>query len=258
MPSLVDCFLTGCLGITLLIACPIGAQPEGTAEWITVNKDYYSQRYVDLDGITPANVSGLKEVCETELNEPAYFNSGMLMVERTIYVDTFRSTYAIDATTCELRWRNDIAFATVWATNFNRGPAYLDGMIFRGTGDGRVMALDAKTGKLVWQTQGADPSRRESFLSAPIAWDGKVFIGIGISDAGTRGRLMAFDARTGKELWRFHTIPIGVEPGAETWHNSDDPQQAADSGRVIRLIPLRAKCSARSPTRFPTMPRRNG
>src|SRR5262245_27678551 len=73
----LESFLTGCLGITFLIACLIGAQAEGTAEWITVNKDYYSQRYVELDGITPANVSGLKEVCETDLNEPAYFNSGM-------------------------------------------------------------------------------------------------------------------------------------------------------------------------------------
>ena len=71
-------------------------------------------------------------------------------------------------------------------------------MIFRGTGDGTVMALDAETGKLIWQTQGANPTRHETFVSAPIAWDGKVFIGIGISDLDIVGRLMAFDAKTGK------------------------------------------------------------
>jgi PQQ-dependent dehydrogenase (methanol/ethanol family) len=189
-------------------------------QWITINKDYSSQRYVDLDQITPANVGGLKEVCELQLNEPSSFNSGMLMVGRTIYVDTLRATYAVDAATCDLRWRNDIDFKLVPRTNSNRGPAYLDGKIFRGTGDGRVIALDAENGKLVWQTQGADPTRSETFIAAPVAWDGKVFIGIGISDFGIRGRMAAFDAKTGKELWRFNTIPIGIEPGAETWHNS--------------------------------------
>ena len=76
--------VTGCFGVTLLVACLIGAQADRTTDWITVNKDYSSQRYVDLDQITPANVGALKEVCELQLNEPAFFNSGMLMVGRTI------------------------------------------------------------------------------------------------------------------------------------------------------------------------------
>jgi alcohol dehydrogenase (cytochrome c) len=191
-----------------------------TNEWITVNKDYSSQRYVDLDQITPANVGRLREICEIELNEPAWFNSGLLMVGRTIYATTLRSTYAVDAVTCDLRWRHDIDFAAIPQTNSNRGAGYLDGTIFRGTGDGRVIALNADTGKLMWQTQGADPTRRETFLAAPIAWDGKVFIGIGISDRDVRGRVAAFDAKDGKELWRFNTIPVGMEPGAETWRNA--------------------------------------
>ena len=131
-------------------------------EWITVNKDYSSQRYVDLDQITPANVGRLREICEIELNEPAWFNSGLLMVGRTIYATTLRSTYAVDAVTCDLRWRHDIDFAAIPQTNSNRGAGYLDGTIFRGTGDGRVFALNADTGKLMWQTQGADPTRRET------------------------------------------------------------------------------------------------
>src|SRR5215471_10466585 len=113
---LVSWLLAGCFAAALLVAYPIGAQSDRTTDWITVNKDYSSQRYVDLDQITPANVGALKEVCELQLNEPAFFNSGLLMVGRTIYVDTLRSTYALDATTCDLRWRNDIAFATVRAT----------------------------------------------------------------------------------------------------------------------------------------------
>jgi alcohol dehydrogenase (cytochrome c) len=68
----------------------------------------------------------------------------------------------------------------------------------------------AKTGKLLWDQQHADPKQNESFVAAPIAWDGRVFIGIAISDLGIRGRLIALDAKTGKELWRFYTVP---EPG---------------------------------------------
>jgi alcohol dehydrogenase (cytochrome c) len=207
----------------LLSSLTVYRAPANDEQWITVNKDYSSQRYVDLDQITPKNVGGLKEVCEINLNVPTWFNSGLLMVGRTIYVNTLSSTFAIDAATCDLRWRYDVKFTRPPASNSNRGPAYLDGMIFRGTGDGTVMALDAATGKLIWQTQGANPTRHETFLSAPIAWDGKVFIGIGISDLDIVGRLMAFDAKTGKELWRFNTVPIGVEAGADTWHGSSPP-----------------------------------
>jgi alcohol dehydrogenase (cytochrome c) len=111
--------------------------------------------------------------------------------------------------TCELRWRDVIKLGPT-ANISNRGPGYLDGMIFRGTADGRVIALDAKTGKVLWDQQLADPKQNESFVAAPIAWDGKVFIGISINDLGISGRLIALDARTGSELWRFYTVP---EPG---------------------------------------------
>jgi alcohol dehydrogenase (cytochrome c) len=173
------------LGFTVLVLLPAAAAPESaktgsriSQEWITINKDYSSQRYVDSDQITPSNVGQVKEVCELQLNEPAWFNSGLLMVGRTIYVTTMRSTYALDATSCELRWRNDLEFKGRVATIANRGPGYWDGMIYRGTADGRVIGLDATTGKLVWETQSADPTRSEAFVSAPIAWNGKVFIGI--------------------------------------------------------------------------------
>jgi len=130
-----------CATVTLLAACA-GFLSGGSAtstdtreEWITVNKDYSSQRYVDLEQITPGNVGALKALCEIQLNEPGFFSSGLLMVDRTLYVTTFRATYAIDAATCELRWRNVTPVGP--ALNFaNRGPGYLDGMIFRA----RVMA----------------------------------------------------------------------------------------------------------------------
>jgi alcohol dehydrogenase (cytochrome c) len=203
-----------------LLASPAGVSAQGANEWFTVNKDYSGQRYVDLDQITPANVGGLKRVCEIVLNESGFFTSGLLMVGRTIYVNTLQATYAIDAATCDLRWRYLIRFRNEIRNSASRGSAYLDGRIFFGTVDGRVIALDAATGNPLWDVDNADTARRETFISAPIAWDGKVFIGIGISDAGVRGRLMAFDAATGRELWRFYSIPMGNEPGADTWGNN--------------------------------------
>jgi alcohol dehydrogenase (cytochrome c) len=188
-------------------------------DWITVNKDYSSQRYVNLDQITPANVSQLKEVCEIQLNDPVWFNGGLLKVGRTLYVTTLRATYAFDAANCQLRWKKPINFQQLPASNNQRGAGYLDGRIFRGTADGRVMALDAKTGQVVWETMmnsAADPKKHEAFNSAPVAWQGKVFIGIIVGDAGIAGRLMAFDAVTGTELWRFDTT-MGKHAGGGLW-----------------------------------------
>jgi alcohol dehydrogenase (cytochrome c) len=81
-----------------------GEHPHERDQWFTMNKDYSSQRYVDLDQTTPRNVGQLKEVCEIQLNEPVMFSSGLLKVGRTLYAATLHGTYAIDATTCELRW----------------------------------------------------------------------------------------------------------------------------------------------------------
>ena len=222
---------------TVALASRAFAAVDQVEDWITVNKDYSSQRYVDLDQITPANVGELKEVCEIQLNEPVWFSSGLLKVGRTLYVTTLRGTYAFDAATCELRWRHVIDFKQTIAALGNRGPGYLDGRLFRGTADGRVLALDAQTGEVLWDVQGADPKIREGFSSAPIAWQGKVFIGIAVSDNRIAGRLMAFDAQTGQELWRFDTT-LGKKFGGGFWTTySLDPETGEVFGGVANPYP---------------------
>jgi len=220
MPSRVSRVFHVWLLAAASFAYPIAARAQGPGDWFTMNKDYSSQRYVALDQITPENVSSLKEVCEVRLDEPgtAVFTSGLLMVGRTLYVNTLRAAYAIDAATCDPIWRYAITFKTELHNFASRGSGYWDGKIFFGTADGQLIALDAATGKVVWDVQNAI-GHGETFISAPIAWDGKVFLGIGVSDEGIRGRFMAFDANTGKDLWRFYSIPLGNEPGADTWHN---------------------------------------
>jgi alcohol dehydrogenase (cytochrome c) len=220
-------FSTLIVTLSLLTACArqqTSNSPSGPVnDWITVNKDYSAQRAVALDEISTATIRDLREICEIRLGEPGWFSSGLLMVGHTIYVDTFQNTYAIDASSCRLRWRHVEQFP-YQGTYGNRGPGYLDGTIFRGTADGRVIALDAETGQVRWQHNYARIQKGESFVSAPIGWRGTVYIGIATSEAGIRGHVIAINAKTGKELWRSYTVPAPGEPAAQTWGKKIVPQ----------------------------------
>lgn len=227
------------LGITLLAllapaACSRGDSPEpgagtpdsartasaaaaGNVGWAMYNHDYDSQRFSNLNQITAANVAGLKPVCEVKLGEMGTFQSGPLVRGDTIVVTTAHSTAALNATNCALIWRNVDQPKAKDVFPVNRGAAYLDGRYYRGTTDGRLVALDAKTGNVVWENPVGNPAIGEFISSAPVAWKGTVFVGVAGSDWGVRGHVMAFDAATGKEKWRFYTVPMGSDPGAETW-----------------------------------------
>ena len=94
------------------------------------------------------------------------------------------------------------------ALKVNRGAAYLEGRVFRGTSDGHVVAYAAKNGKLLWSTVIADPARGESVPASPIAWNGLVFIGnAGGDNKGVKGRMYALDANTGRIVWEFYMVP---------------------------------------------------
>jgi alcohol dehydrogenase (cytochrome c) len=215
-------FIAGLLVAPLLAAGWTDAA-RAADDWFTMNKDYSAQRYVDLDQITPENVVGLREVCEVQLNQPVVFTSGLLMVGGTLFVATNRQTVALDAATCAVRWRHVLDFNQAPYGSNSRGLGYMDGKVFRGTHDGRVIAFDAASGKVLWDVQAANPEQSENFSSAPIAWQGKVFIGIGVSEAGIAGRLMAIDATSGKEFWRFNTT-FGFNAGGGLWSSySLDP-----------------------------------
>ncbi|WP_164932010.1 PQQ-binding-like beta-propeller repeat protein [Janthinobacterium sp. 17J80-10] len=185
--------------------------------WAMYNKNYDGQRFSGLGEITSRNVHGMKEICRIKIARGGSFHTGPLVVDGVMYVTTPRSTIALDARTCALRWRSlyQPEQDEVWAAN--RGVAYLDGRLYRGTADGRILALDAKTGQVLWKTVGGDPARGEFFSSAPIAWGKLLYIGIAGGDWGIRGRMMAFDLASGREAWRFNTVPLPHEPGADTW-----------------------------------------
>jgi alcohol dehydrogenase (cytochrome c) len=222
---IVLCLFTTCAFIAVP---PAGAQ-ESTpgSQWLTFNNRLDGQRFSPLKEITPANASQLGEVCRLQIDGPTTFHSGLVVVDGVIYTNTGRETVAIDAGTCALRWKDSYTPDEERSSPSNRGLAVLDGRVFRGTGDARLIALDAATGKLLWKNVIGAPRLGESASAAPLAWQGVVYMGISGSELGARGRVMAYDAQTGRELWRFNTIPMGEEKGAETWKR---PQSAKTGG----------------------------
>lgn len=195
-----------------------GAGSEvGGRQWPTYNNDYAGQRFSALDQINKKNVAGLREVCRVGVADGGSFQSGPILVDGVMYVTTHLDTIALDPASCKVHWRSHYTPVAYEPFTGNRGIAYANGRLFRGTADGHLLAMDARTGTLIWDNQIADSSIGECVAAAPAAWNGLVIIGTGCGDWGARGRVMAFDAQTGKEVWRFNTIPRGNERGAETW-----------------------------------------
>jgi alcohol dehydrogenase (cytochrome c) len=213
-PALLAAFPTA-----VLLFCVVGLGGDGQAEpqWSSYNNTLESTRFSSLTGITPENAASLRVKCELALGDDGAFQSGPVIIDNVLFVTTANTTVALGAADCKEHWRHVYTPEEDEIFPVNRGLAYSNGHVFRGTNDGRLFALDAKTGKELWRVKAADPKIGEYFSAAPIAWQGLIFIGPAGSDYGIRGRMQAFEASTGREVWRFNTIPIGGESGADTW-----------------------------------------
>ena len=196
------------------------AGPSDT-DWPSYNNTVDGQRYSALEQITAANVAGLKEVCRLQVDDSGTFQPGIIAIDGTLYLTNAHDTLAVDASNCKLRWRHSYRPDQQEVFQVNRGVAYANGKLFRGTPDARLLALDATTGKQLWKQQAGDPRQGEFFSSVPAAWQGTLITGAAGSDWGIRGRVMAYDQDNGRELWRFFTIPRGAETGADSWTERD-------------------------------------
>ena len=214
------------------VAAPLAA-PDGTeGDWPSYNRTLTSNRFSPLRQINRTNADGLKVLCTYDTGQYTGFTSRLLEVNGALIFVTEYDTFSIDPSTCHENWRAHEDYAPATPQGVNRGAAYLDGMVFRGTQDGRVLAYDFKTGKRLWSTTIADPREGESAPAAPIAWGGLVFIGNAGGDLkGVKGRMYALDARTGKVVWEFYLVPkaeadpirgpLGASPlNASTWGNT--------------------------------------
>ncbi|MGE3509120.1 MAG: PQQ-dependent dehydrogenase, methanol/ethanol family [Vicinamibacterales bacterium] len=191
--------------------------------WLTYNGTYMSQRYSPLTQITPANVKNLEQKWVLQNRVFGAWQSSPIVVDGIMYVTQRpNDVIAMDAKTGRVFWiyRHDTSpdqKACCGANN--RGVAILGESVFMGTLDGYLLSLDANTGKLLWKVKVAEMKAAYSITMAPLAVKDKIIIGVGGGEYGIRGFVAAYDAKSGKEVWKFNTIPLPGEPGSETWKN---------------------------------------
>jgi len=193
------------------------------ANWLTYSGGYFSQRYTTLSQITPANVGELELQWVFQNRVFGPWQATPLVVDGIMYLTQRpNDIVALDARTGRVFWiyryPTPPAQRACCGSN-NRGVAILDDKLFMATLDARVVAIDATTGSELWNVEvaEADMEAAYSFTLAPLAVKDKVIIGTAGGDRGVRGFIVAFDAATGEEAWRFHTIPGPGEAGHETW-----------------------------------------
>jgi alcohol dehydrogenase (cytochrome c) len=217
-------------------AAPAGAQAQVSAQrieraatepqnWLTNHGGYDSKRYSTLNQITPANVKDLEQKWVVQDQVFGAWESNPLVVDGIMYLtERPNDVMAVDAKTGKLFWLyryTPSPDARVCCGANNRGVAILGDTLYMGTLDAHLVAIDARNGHLLWNIQVADVKLAYSITMAPLVVKDKVIVGVGGGEFGIRGFIAAYDAKTGKEAWRFNTIPGPGEPGHETWSGDD-------------------------------------
>jgi quinohemoprotein ethanol dehydrogenase len=219
-----------------IVAAPAFSAEELSAEpeemWITNGGTLANQRYSPLDEIDTDNVAGLKGVWMTDLKgsgTAAKYSAEAqpIVYEGTMYVPTGEDdVFALDVETGEILWeyegKLEQTINTVCCGWLSRGVALGDGKVYLGRLDGALVALDQATGKVVWETQVGRWQNGYTITAAPLYYDGMVVTGISGGEFSIRGRVQAYDAKTGKEVWRFYTVPGPGEVGHDTWPANND------------------------------------
>ncbi|SPE33959.1 Pyrrolo-quinoline quinone [Candidatus Sulfopaludibacter sp. SbA6] len=189
--------------------------------WLTYSRDYTGQRYSPLDQINAGNVAKLRVAWMRQVDELDTFETSPIVVDGTLFITAPPNVVeALDAATGRTLWsyQKDLpADLRLCCGKVNRGLAILGNTLYYGSNDAHLIALDARTGSLRWDVTMADYKSGYSSTGAPLAVKDKIIAGMAGGEYGTRGFIDGYDARTGKRLWRFNTIPAKGEPGNETW-----------------------------------------
>jgi len=189
-------------------------------DWPSHGGTNLSWRYSALNQINTSNVKKLVPAWNFQTGD---YQNGLdstpIVVDGVMYLSAFDDVFALDGATGELIWQYNYEPLAGFSTGRNFGVAVADGKVFLGTHDAHLVALDQKTGKEVWKVAADDASscRRCSIEVAPLIAKDKVIVG----ESGPRGRLTAFDLKTGRFAWRFYTIAGPGDPGHETWPDDD-------------------------------------
>jgi len=201
----------------------LDAADKDSANFLHSNMSYAQTRYYPATQINTTNVAKLRPAFQFQTEVVESMETAPIVVDGIMYITTsYNHVYALDAATGKEFWHYKHKMGPV--TTFccgpnNRGVAVMGARLYMGTLDAKLLAFDAKTGKVLWSTQIADPEKGYSETMAPVAVDGKVLIGTNGGEYGIRGFVKAFDANDGKLLWTFNTIP---ETGHEgVWATTD-------------------------------------
>lgn len=185
--------------------------------WPSYGRDYTNRRYSALAQIDSTNVSQLRLAWRYRTGIPHAFEASPIVVDGVMYVSTPLShVVALDAANGRRLWEYapELKVTVHCCGPVNRGVAVYGGRVYVGTLDAKLVALDAATGRKAWDVSVADPEQGYSLSGAPVAANGKIVIGISGAEYGIRGFVTAYDARSGKQVWRFYTIP---DPDAGGW-----------------------------------------
>ncbi len=203
-----------------------------TTGWPTNGGDWYNRRHSPLTEINRDNVQDLRGVWRARLNGsgvgPQYSGAAQPIVyDGVVYVITgANDVFAISVDSGEILWTYeselDPAINTICCSWTNRGVSLGDGRIYFGRLDGRLVALDQRTGEELWNIQAERWQEGFSITSTPLYYDGLVITGFSGAEFGVRGRVRAYDATDGSLVWTFYTIPGPGEPGHETWSPDND------------------------------------
>jgi len=208
--------------------------PENAGQWMMYGRDYGEQRFSPLKQVNADNVAGLGLAWYADLAERGgVYETTPIVVDGRIFITSpWSKVYAFDAKTGQKLWKYDPHVPGEYAVKLccgivNRGVAYWKGKVIWGTLDGRLIAVNAQSGEKVWEIQATDPQKWLSITGAPRIADGRIFIGEAGSEFEMRGYLAAYDAETGKELWRWWSVPGDpskpfeqpeLAMAAKTWH----------------------------------------
>src|SRR5688572_26450551 len=227
--------------IIILIATSLGCTPSqdhliadetNTSEWLAYGRTHSEQRFTPLMDIDTTTVSQLKVDWYLDLPNDVALVSTPLVVDGILYfTGTMNRVRAVDATNGKMIWEFDPEVAKHvkdrkpgWTQS--RGLSYYNGKIFLATWEGRLIAVDAKTGKQLWSTLTIESGKKMNITGAPKAFAGKVLIGNGGSEAtANRGYVTAYDTETGRFAWRFYIVPGNPDDGFE----SDAMKMAAET-----------------------------
>lgn len=197
------------------------AQKQITDNWVSYNGDYTGRRYSALTQVTPANVSRLAAKWVFHTQEAGPLEMTPVVVAGVMFITAGNDAYALDAETGKQLWHHQRSVTQGLvddaSSHHNRGVAVSGTRVYMETDNAHLLCLDARSGNLIWDVQYASGNRNYGATSAPLIIKDKVLVGTSGGDDGVRGFLAALDAKTGKEVWRFWTIPAPGEFGSESW-----------------------------------------